>query len=116
MGQSHRWLTWVTSRAAGLTLTGVTVQRHSEEITVIIRGHGPFRYQMVSIDSSRLAMDFPGGVSSLSFQLLSVENHLLKQIRIGQHPNKLRLVFDVTQPLRYAVKRGSNFLAIRFKS
>ncbi len=101
--------------SSGFTLTGVKVQRHSDYVMVMIQGHGSFQHQMIPIDRFRLAIDFPRGHSSLSFRHLSVNNHLLKQIRIGQHSDKLRLVFDMVRPLRYAAKRGKNILAIQFR-
>jgi len=98
-----------------LVLTGVVVQRKREGILVIISGHGPFKYIATSWDPFRLILDFPGGRSSLSFHELQVNGVILKRIRIGEHEDTLRLVFDLAQRVRYAVKEGINFMAVQFK-
>ena len=98
-----------------LILTSVAVRRQSDGILVIVRGDGPLRYQIVPVDFRRLVLDFPGGTSSLSFKVLPIGHALLSQIRIGQHGQKLRLVFDLTKRVKYAIKEGLNFLAIQFK-
>ena len=96
-------------------LTGVVVQRKQEGIIVIISGHGPFKYLATSWDPFRFILDFPGGTSSLSFHELQVGDVMLKRIRIGEHEDKLRLVFDLAQRVRYAVREGINFMAVQFK-
>ena len=98
-----------------LILTSVAVRRQSDGILVIVRGDGPLRYQIVPVDFRRLVLDFPGGTSSLSFNVLPIGHALLSQIRIGQNGHKLRLVFDLTKRVKYAIKEGLNFLAIQFK-
>lgn len=105
----------VNSSAPGLTLTGVTVRRQFNQVTVLLRGHGLFRYQAVLVDVHQLALDFPKSISSLSFNMLPVRHRLLKEIRIAQYPKKLRLMFEVTPHTRYAVKIGTSVLAIQFR-
>ena len=83
---------------------------------MIIRGKGPLRYQVVPVDVRRLVLDFPGGISSLSFRVLPVGHAILSKIRIGQDDRKLRLVFDLTIRAQYAIKKGLDFLAVQFKS
>lgn len=98
-----------------LILTSVAVRRQSDGILVIVRGDGPLRYQIVPVDFRRLVLDFPGGTSSLSFKVLQIGHAMVSRIRIGQNGNKLRLVFDLTKRVKYAIKEGLNFLAIQFK-
>jgi len=100
---------------AGLTLTEVTVQRQPASVTVILRGQGPIHYQPVAIHKSQLALDLSDSFSSLKFDKLQVGHRLLKDIRIEQYTQKLRLVFALAARVRYAIKVSGNVLAIQFK-
>jgi type IV pilus assembly protein PilQ len=51
--------------------------------------------------------------SPLKFQILPVDHPLLKQIRIGHHSDRVRLVFDLPQPVQYTVQPGKTQLAVR---
>ncbi|WP_447970574.1 AMIN domain-containing protein [Nitrospira sp. M1] len=100
----------------GLTLTEVTIQRQTSSVTVFVRGDGNIHYQLVAIRASQLALDFSDSISSLSFDTLQVEHRLLKEIRIEQNPQKLRLVFTLAARVKYAIKVRKSILAIQFKS
>ena len=95
----------------------IAVQRGVDDITIIIQGNGPLTYRLTPVDTLRLSLDLPNVVSGIRFQLLPVDHKLLKQIRIGQHPKKLRLVFDLNHPmdkgLQYAIKVVEDQLAMR---
>ncbi len=98
-----------------LTLTGVSIRRQSSSVTVSLRVFGPMRYHVGLVDAYQLALDFPEGVSSLSFSKLLARHRFLKEIRIAQYPQKLRLVFELIPHVRYAVKVGEDILAIQFR-
>jgi AMIN domain len=95
----------------------IAVQRGLDDITIVIQGNGPLTYRLTPVDTQRLSLDLPNVVSAIRFQLLPVDHQLLKQIRIGQHPKKLRLVFDLNHPidkgLQYAIKVVGDQLAMR---
>ncbi|GJL64333.1 MAG: hypothetical protein NPIRA04_29870 [Nitrospirales bacterium] len=105
----------VNAGRTGLTLTGVIVQRQSASVTVILQGQGPIHYQPVAIHGSQLAIDLSHSISSLKFDKLQVGHRLLKDIRIEQYTQKLRLVFALVARVRYAIKVSGNVLAIQFK-
>ncbi|MCA9473559.1 MAG: AMIN domain-containing protein [Nitrospirales bacterium] len=104
----------MNTRASGLILTAVTVQRRTNHITVFIRGRGNIRFHPHVVSPQLLAVDFPNGSSSLSFQTLQVGHRLLEEVRIEQYPQKLRLAFSLTARVRYAIKTTETFLAVRF--
>ncbi len=95
----------------------IAVQRGVDDITVVIQGNGPLTYRLSPVDSQRLSLDLPNVISAIRFQVLPVDHHLLKRIRIGQHPQKLRFVFDLNhtfdQGLRYAIKAMGDQLTVR---
>lgn len=104
------------SGAAAKTLTKVEVQRGESEATVVIFGDGRFSYDARLINQSRLIVDLANVNSSLRFPVLPVDHPLLKQIRIGHHSDKIRLVFDLPKPAGYSVQAESNHLAVRLTS
>ena len=109
---------WETSANPGATLkvTSVAVKRNPDAVSVFIQGKGLFRYQIVPVDVLRFVLDFPNAISLLSFRTLRVRHAILHQIRIGQHPKKLRLVFELAQPAEHAIKSGREMLAVQFTS
>ena len=101
------------SGAPAKTLTKVEVQRGESEATVVIFGDGQFSYDARLITQRRLIVDLAKVASSLRFPVLSVDHPLLKQIRIGHHSDKIRLVFDLPKPASYSVQAESDRLAVR---
>jgi type IV pilus assembly protein PilQ len=102
-----------SSSAAAKTMTKVEVQRGDGEATVVILGDGEFSYAVRRINRDRLIVDLANVTSPLRLQVLPVDHPLLKQIRIGHHSQKVRLVFDLPQPADYSVKPGTNQLAVK---
>lgn len=94
----------------------IAIQRGANALTIVVQGNGPLTYRLSPIDPMRLSLDLPHVVSGIRFRVLPVDHQLLKQIRIGQHPKKLRLVFDLNHPLdqglRYAIKAGRYQLTV----
>ena len=95
----------------------IAVQRGVDDLTIVVQGNAPLTYRFSPVDSTRLSLDLPYVVSGIRFQVLPVDHRLLRQIRIGQHPKKLRLVFDLNHPLdkglRYAIKAIGDQLTVR---
>jgi type IV pilus assembly protein PilQ len=91
----------------------VEVQRGDGEATVLILGDGEFTYDVKALKQDRLVVDLSHVASPLKFQILPVDHPLLKQIRIGHHSDRVRLVFDLPQPVQYTVQPGKTQLAVR---
>jgi len=101
------------SGTAAKTLTKVEVQRGEGEATVLIFGDGRFKYETRLVNRSRLIVDLANVSSSLRFPVLPVDHPLLKQIRIGHHSDRIRLVFDLPKPAGYSVQAENSHLAVR---
>ncbi len=86
-------------------------------MTIVVEVDGRFSYRMFRVDEARLSLDLVNVVSSIRFKELPVDHAILKGIRIGQHLQKLRLVFDLNQVggqgVRYDVKETQNKLVIQ---
>jgi len=94
-------------------MSKVEVQRGDGEATVLILGDGEFTYDVRALKQDRLVVDLSHVASPLKFQILPVDHPLLKQIRIGHHSDRVRLVFDLPQPVQYTVVPGKTQLAVR---
>ena len=94
-------------------MSKVEVQRDEDGATVVILGDGEFIYDVRALKQDRLVVDLPHVSSPLKFQILPVDHPLLKQIRIGHHSDRVRLVFDLAQPVQYTVRPGKTQLAVR---
>lgn len=95
------------------TMTKVEVQRGEGEATVVIYGDGEFAYDVRPLNHDRLIVDLARVDTPLRLQVLPVDHPLLKQIRIGHHSQKVRLVFDLPKRATYVVQPGSNSLSIK---
>jgi len=93
-------------------MSKVEVQRGDGEATVLILGDGEFTYDVRVLKQNRLVVDLSHVASPLKFQILPVDHPLLKQIRIGHHSDRVRLVFDLPQPVQYTVQSGKTQLAV----
>jgi type IV pilus assembly protein PilQ len=104
-----------TEQAAGQAkiMSKVEVQRGDGEATVLILGDGEFTYDVRALKQDRLVVDLSHVASPLKFQILPVDHPLLKRIRIGHHSDRVRLVFDLPQPVQYNVQPGKTQLAVR---
>lgn len=94
-------------------MSKVEVQRGDNDATVVILGDGQFVYDVRTLKQDRIVVDLAHVSSPLNFQILPVDHPLLKQIRIGHHSDRVRLVFDLPQPVRYTVEPGQTQLAVR---
>ena len=95
------------------TMTRVEIQRGEGEATVVIHGDGDFEYDVRALNRDRVVVDLPHVASALRLQVLPVDHPILKQIRIGHHSQKVRLVLDLAKRSTYAVVPGDHALSIR---
>ena len=76
-------------------LRDVLVLSQPKGIKIKMMGEGlaSAYHKFVLSDPARLVIDFPGSLSSFPKKFIDLSHSLLKEIRIGQHPDKVRLVF-----------------------
>ena len=93
------------------TLTRLDVQRGTNDIRVIISGDGRLAHEVVRLDERRLMIDIPGVASAVHKPVISVNHQMLKQVRLGYHADKVRVVLDLAGPVTYSVEpRGTNLI------
>jgi type IV pilus assembly protein PilQ len=95
----------------GPTITGIDVHKEADQLTVTIKGEGVLSHEAVRVDERRLVIDIPRAFSTLRRPTVNIGHRLLKQIRIGDHAEKVRLVFDLGQQAEYVVEpQGARLL------
>ena len=95
----------------GPTVTGIEVRKGADRLSVTINGDGVLLHEAARVDERRLVIDLPRAYSTLRRPTVNVGHRLLKQIRVGDHADKVRLVFDLGPQADYVVEpRGAQLL------
>ncbi|HKT36008.1 MAG TPA: type IV pilus secretin PilQ [Nitrospira sp.] len=94
-------------------ITGIEVRKDADRLTVTINGDGLLSHEALRVDERRLVIDIPRASSALRRPTVNVGHRLLKQIRVGDHADKVRLVFDLGRQVDYLVEpHGAQLLVI----
>ena len=93
------------------TLTQVELKQRGGEATVVMSGDGRLSYRIRPLSTDRVIVDLLN-VSTKLTHAFEFNNRVVRQIRIGQHPNVLRLVIDLRQAAVYSVEEGKNTLSV----
>nr|MBA2253463.1 AMIN domain-containing protein [Nitrospirales bacterium] len=93
------------------TLTRVDLQQRAGKASVLLSADGQLSYRIRSLNTDRVIVDLLNVATKLS-HAFEFNDPIVKQIRIGQHPNTLRLVIDLRQTAIYSVQEGKNTLSV----
>ena len=97
--------------ALAQTLTRIDVQHGTDALHVVLSGDGKLAHEVTRLDAQRLMIDMPGVASAIRKPFISVNHRMLKQVRLGSHPDKTRVVFDLAGTTAYSVEpHGANLL------
>lgn len=93
-------------------LTRIEVQRGTDDIRVVISGDGKLAHHEVTrLDEHRLMIDIPDVASAIRKPVISVNHQILKQVRLGYHTDRVRVVLDLAGTADYSVEpRGTNLI------
>ncbi|NWF91977.1 MAG: type IV pilus secretin PilQ [Syntrophaceae bacterium] len=96
----------------------VSLDQKKDSITFQIIADGSIgNYNAFKLDSpSRLVLDIWEVGSRYPKDLIKIQNRLIKQVRIGRHPDKMRFVFDSLKPQLppYQINRMDDKLMVSF--
>lgn len=93
--------------AAAPTVTGIDVHKDADRLSVTISGDGTLSHEAQRVGERRLVIDIPRASSTLRRPTVNVGHRLLKQVRIGDHSDKVRIVFDLGSQADYVVEPES---------
>lgn len=102
---------------ASKTIKDIVLSTKADAVQVEIKGDGFFaNYSIIRLsDPPRLVLDFPGMVNALTQSIISVGHAVLKEIRIGRHPKRTRIVFEFSGkkiPLNQISKRADTLIVL----
>lgn len=93
------------------TLTRIDIQRGADDIRVVISGDGRMAHEVTRLDERRLMIDIPGVASAIRKSVISVNHQMLKQVRLGYHADRVRVVLDLAGSAAYSVEpEGANLI------
>jgi len=99
--------------ALAQTLTHIDVQRGTDDIRVVISGDGRLAHEVTRLDERRLMIDIPGVASAIRKPVIPVNHQILKQVRLGYHADRVRVVLDLAEKAVYSVEsQGANLIVI----
>lgn len=105
----------VAQDALAQTLTGIDVHKDADGVSVAISGDGTLLHEATRLGEHRLVIDIPQVSSAVRKPLVKVRHQLLKQIRIGYHADRVRLVFDLENRADYVVEPHGVTLVVKLK-
>ncbi len=85
---------------------------HGQELQLVVTADGVLSPNLFFVDSQRLVIDLPGVRAQRRLTKIASEDVHIKQVRIGQHEKKLRLVVDLNAPIHYAWELDQNQLKV----
>jgi len=101
--------------AAAPTVTDIDVHKDADRLSVTISGDGTLSHEAQRVGERRLVVDIPRASSALRRPTVNVGHRLLKQIRIGDHSDKVRIVFDLGSQAEYVVEPNGARLLVTIK-
>lgn len=103
------------TRLLAQAVTAIEVRPETDLVTVVVAGDGQLFPEANFLDESRLIVDIPAVSSTLRRSVVQADHPLLKKIRVGQHADKVRLVFDVPERPIFSLTREGNKVLITLK-
>ncbi len=73
------------------------------------------KFFFVGKKKDRLVIDFPGVQSKIKHDTIEGDPLLVKRVRVGRHPKKLRLVLDLNLPVTYSWDQEQNDIRVTIK-
>ena len=106
-------LPFAGQNAVAKTLTGIDVQQGNDGVSITLSGDGRLLPQVSRLGERRLVIDIPQVSSAIRKSVVNVSHPLLKQVRVGYHVDKVRVVFDLSKKAEYLVEPSSVGLLVK---
>ena len=98
--------------AAATIISSVKASAGKDGAKVIISGNGTITAKILKLDGNRIAINIPGAINKAQPNTIPVRKGGLVRVRIGQHPDKVSVVLDLTQPMDYTATPEGNSLVV----
>ena len=97
---------------AATMLTKVEAMPEGNRMTLVLTGNGVFSHTVKMIGDRRMVLDMPRIQSGGHQSQLIVGHPLLSRVRFGYHPDKVRLVLDLTQSVEHTIDSADGRLIL----
>jgi type IV pilus assembly protein PilQ len=98
--------------AAATIISSVKASAGKDGVKVVISGNGTINAKILKLDGNRIAINIPGVTSKARPNVIPVRKGGLLRVRIGQHPDKVSVVLDLTKPMDYTATPEGNTLVV----
>ena len=100
-------------------ITDVRIDSEDGEVVITLVGDGEIgNFNAFGLDDpTRVVLDVWGVGATFAEKEFQVGSDVIEQMRVGVHPDKVRMVFDSPQPVvpSYMVDKEDGMLAVRFR-
>jgi type IV pilus assembly protein PilQ len=87
-----------------------------EGLQLVVVSDGELAPHPFYLDAHRLVIDFPSvRLAKKKVEAISANDRAVKQVRVGEHPDKVRLVLDLLSPVEYFLQQVGNELRVSLK-
>ena len=87
-----------------------------EGLQLVVVADGELAPHPFYLDAHRLVIDFPAvRLAKKKVEAISANDRAVKQVRVGEHPDKVRLVLDILTPVEYFLQQVGGELRISLK-
>ncbi len=100
---------------AAPTVTGIDVHKGNEGVSVTISGDGKLLHEATKLGERRLVVDILQAASAIRKPAINVDHRLLRQVRLGHHADRVRVVFDLAEKADYSIEPQSAGLLVTLK-
>ncbi|HIE65433.1 MAG: type IV pilus secretin PilQ [Nitrospira sp.] len=97
------------------TVSGIRFD-DQEGLALVVTADGRLDPEIFLLGQDRLVIDLANTTTTTKERLIAARDPAVKQVRIGQHPDKLRLVVDLLSPIQYSWHQGEKKLRIQLES
>ena len=98
--------------ATAKVVSAVKATANKEGARVVITADGTMKPTSFMIEGKRLVIDIPGTKSRVRPRNIPVRKSGVDMVRVGQHPDKVRIVLDLKKPMDYTVTPEGNTLVV----
>ncbi len=98
-------------------ITSLDIRKDAEGTLASITGDGPLQYEYFLVEEKSLVVDIFSVGNKVWPTVRKVDGDFIEQIRIGEHfqpDKKVRVVFDLKKPGKYAVRKAASRIDIAF--
>lgn len=99
-------------RPTASLITAVKATADAEGARVVITADGTMAAKILKLTGNRIAINISGTKSRVRPNVIPVRKSGLERVRIGQHPDKVSVVLDLTRQMDYAATPKGNQLLV----